>query len=353
MSVYRKDEQGNLVKIAGSLTQRVVMPILRTTHIVEDNADYYIIDDAQAASYLSGLTDNTYYLLYIEEANETSTVYIKYKNQQLQLSTGTNTTITPDTLYGRLDLLTLDASKSGIIINAATASTGGGTSDNIAEALLLGMDGVVEEKRVIFDVQNAASFIRYKTNQRRFILNGLLPVVGQLDLTMPVHITFGDTVYNVYSFAKGGDEPLMIGDLIGNHSYNTETGYQFTIEALFIDTTDIKGFVLSPSPVLADQLLNTIDDSETIIVSLDSTGSKVQLHLAASINNKLARMLVTPMTKPGSTELVAVGSDGMQTMLELGDGLSIVNGKLVASGGGSADLSQINALLDAINGEVI
>ena len=63
-------------------------------------------------------------------------------------------------------------------------------------------------------------------------------------------------------------------------------------------------------------------------------------------------MLVTPMTKPSSTELVAVGSNGMQTMLELGDGLSIVNGKLVASGGG-ADLSQINALLDAINGEVI
>ena len=45
-------------------------------------------------------------------------------------------------------------------------------------------------------------------------------------------------------------------------------------------------------------------------------------------------MLITPIAKPASTQLVAVDETGSQQMLELGDGLSIVDGVLNSSGGG-------------------
>ena len=353
MSVYRKNKQGQLVKIAGNLTHKLNMAILRTVHTVENNADYYDIDETLASEYINSLTDNTYYILYLEESNETETVYIRYRDQVLQVSTGINTNVPVGTLYGRLDLFTLDSSKSGIIIIALNNSGGGSSvvSDSISETLTLGMDGIIEAGNVVFEVQNANSFLQYRTNQRRFIMTAILPVVGPIDLDMPVRITFGDTVYNLYSYTKDAAEPLVLGDIMSNHVYNTNIGYKFALDVIFINTSDIKGFVLNPNNLIADQLVNILDDSDTVIVSLDETGTKVQLHLASAISNKLAKMLVTPMTKPTSTELVAIGTDGMQERVEIGDGLSIVNGKLVSTV--ASQIGEINQLLDLINGEVV
>lgn len=77
--------------------------------------------------------------------------------------------------------------------------------------------------------------------------------------------------------------------------------------------------------------------SEEIVFDATEDGSHIQAHLDMEITNKLARTLVTPVSRPSNTELVAVDNTGSQTMLELGDGLSIENGTLKASGsaGGS------------------
>ena len=49
------------------------------------------------------------------------------------------------------------------------------------------------------------------------------------------------------------------------------------------------------------------------------------------INNSLQK----PTTAPSATQIVAVDNTNTQTMLNIGDGLSVENGSLKASGGGT------------------
>lgn len=212
------------------------------------------------------------------------------------------------------------------------------TSDEINEGysnvIMLGIDGIIEANRVIFTVQDADSFMPYRTNQREFLVTGNLPIVGQLDDTLPVAITFGDTTYNVYSFLKGGDTPLTVGDLKSVMSYNIDTGYYLYSRMIFLETSDIVGFAIMPATITARQLDAIVDDTDTIVKMTDSTGTKLSLHLSANIVNKLSKTLVVPMSAPSTTELVAVDSNGNQTMIEIGDNLSLENGKLNATGEG-------------------
>lgn len=76
--------------------------------------------------------------------------------------------------------------------------------------------------------------------------------------------------------------------------------------------------------------------SESIVIDVDESGQFIDVHLDATIVAKLNRVLVTPMTAPQSISLVAVDTANAQTMLTLGSGLSVENGVLSASGGGSA-----------------
>ena len=115
MSVYRKDNNGNLRKIAGSLTQRLNTAIFKAAHTVENGADYYTISEVEAMSYISSLTDNTNFWIYIDESNVTNEVYLRYKEQVLRVSLNKNTTIPIDSMYGKTDLFTLKASETGII----------------------------------------------------------------------------------------------------------------------------------------------------------------------------------------------------------------------------------------------
>lgn len=87
---------------------------------------------------------------------------------------------------------------------------------------------------------------------------------------------------------------------------------------------------------ISSELTIPLVGSDEIVFDATEDGSHVQAHLDMDITNKLARTLVTPVSRPTNTELVAVDSTGSQTMLELGDGLSISNGKLNAAGGGSS-----------------
>lgn len=74
--------------------------------------------------------------------------------------------------------------------------------------------------------------------------------------------------------------------------------------------------------------------SESIVIDVDESGDFIDIHLDAAIVTKLLRVLVTPMSAPASVSLVAVDTSNAQTLLTLGNGLSVSGGVLSASGGG-------------------
>lgn len=89
--------------------------------------------------------------------------------------------------------------------------------------------------------------------------------------------------------------------------------------------------------------------SESIVIDVDESGDFIDIHLDADIAAKLGRVLVTPMSAPESVSLVAVDTSNAQAILSLGDGLSVSNGVLSASGGGGGGYDlQLNAQYDAI-----
>ena len=198
-----------------------------------------------------------------------------------------------------------------------------GIERTVSTVIFLGVDGVIEANRVVFTVQNAESYLEYRTNHREFIVTAHLPIVGELDDTLPVNITFGDTTYNVYSFMKGTATPITIGDLKSVMSYNTSTGYSFNSKMVFLETSDYVGFVVSPETITAEQLYNIINSTDTVTVSLDPSGTKLNIQSSASVVNKLARTLVTPTSAPPSAELVGISEGGTQIMVELADGLEM------------------------------
>ena len=87
MSVYRKDDNGNIKKIAGSLTQRINMHIFQTTHVFDTvkNEDNYIINESDAKPYISSIKDWTQYSINLSEPNQSSSINIKLGSQTLKL----------------------------------------------------------------------------------------------------------------------------------------------------------------------------------------------------------------------------------------------------------------------------
>lgn len=117
----------------------------------------------------------------------------------------------------------------------------------IGRVIMIGADGVIEGGNAIFEVQNADSFAEFKTNQRKFLFTMHLPVVGTLDDNLTVRIQFGDTVYNLYSFMQGSNTPLTLKALKNVMSYNEATGYFFYANFIFIETSDVVGFMIDPA----------------------------------------------------------------------------------------------------------
>lgn len=207
---------------------------------------------------------------------------------------------------------------------------------SVSRLILLGADGVLEANRVVFEVQDPDSFIEFRTNQREFLINGYLPIVGELADTLPVYITFGETTYGVFSYMKGSATPITIGDLKSNMTYSAEIGYSFTSKMIFLETSDYVGFVISPATITAEQLANIMSDSDTVVVSLDGSGTKLELQLSANTLNRLMRALVTPMSAPSGIEIVAIDNNNSQIMLELGEGLYVADGQIKVTGGGGS-----------------
>lgn len=121
------------------------------------------------------------------------------------------------------------------------------------QELFMGADGVEETNAYVFEVQNPQSFIDYRTNKTRFLLDLHLPVVGALTLDKQVAITFGDTSYYLYNILKG-NEPITIGDLRQVDKYNNATGYRFIFHATFFQNDDLTGFAIIPTISMSDVL---------------------------------------------------------------------------------------------------
>lgn len=113
MSMYRKDENGNLVKTASHFIQRFNNRLFQTIHTVKNNADYYEIA-SDAKRYITGLTDYTEFQLYISEPNTTTTVYIQFNGKTLKLERPTHSDIEIGSLFDRVHTYTLDTSSNKI-----------------------------------------------------------------------------------------------------------------------------------------------------------------------------------------------------------------------------------------------
>ena len=207
-----------------------------------------------------------------------------------------------------------------------------GVEQSESKIIMLELDGVIESNNVVFKVQNAESYLEFRTNQREFLVTAYLPIVGELDQSLPIRIEFGDKVYNVYTFMKGSTTPITVGDFWSVGTYNVNTGYAFVSKMIFLETSDYEGFVISPATITANQLVNIIDDTDTIIHSLDASGTKLQLNLSPTQVNKLMKALQTPSVAPSEIELVAISTTNSQILLSLGENLYIENGKLNAVG---------------------
>lgn len=94
---------------------------------------------------------------------------------------------------------------------------------------------------------------------------------------------------------------------------------------------------------MSTEIYNHTADSETIVRANEGTkgSDHVKFSLANTLNNKITNSLQKP-TGLTKTELVGVGTNGQEN-IEIGDNLTLVNGKLSASasGGGGEDFDEI------------
>lgn len=202
------------------------------------------------------------------------------------------------------------------------------------KVIMIGLDGIIEDNKVKLYIQNPESYEELLTNGRELLATAILPVVGELDRALPVEIYLRETPYNVYSFMKGLTQPITIGDFYSVGEYSQELGYAFVSKLVFLETSDYVGFAISPATITANQLYNIIEDTDTIVTTLDASGTRLQLSLSSSQVNKLMRALLTPSVAPSGVELVAINTNNSQVMLTLGEGLYVSDGQLKVTGAG-------------------
>ena len=101
---------------------------------------------------------------------------------------------------------------------------------------------------------------------------------------------------------------------------------------------------------MSTEIYNHTADSETIVRANEGTkgSDHVKFSLANTLNNKITNSLQKP-TGLTKTELVGVGTNGQEN-IEIGDNLTLVNGKLSASAsGGGVNILALNDNHDKIS----
>lgn len=153
-----------------------------------------------------------------------------------------------DNLTSQSTTEALSARQGNVLYNMIVDSDKG-----VRKQLVLGADGVLNGNIYSFTVQDANSYLGYRTNLTKFLVDLHLPIAGAIDTTKEVAITFGDTTYYVFNILKGM-EHATIGDLNQVDKYNNETGYRFIAEMTFFETNDVVGFAIIPTISMSDIL---------------------------------------------------------------------------------------------------
>lgn len=78
-------------------------------------------------------------------------------------------------------------------------------------------------------------------------------------------------------------------------------------------------------------LADVIKGSDGVVVDVAEDDQSLEVHLDNATQNKINNSLQVPSQAPSAAQLVAVGTNKAQTMLSVGDGLSVENGSLKAS----------------------
>ena len=190
------------------------------------------------------------------------------------------------------------------IFNLTSQSyTMGAVEDAIGRVIMVGADGFVQGNNVIFVVQNADSYLPFRTNQRKFLFTLLLPVVGDVDDNLTLRIEFGDKVYNVYSFVEGGNTPLTLGALKGLSKYDTNIGYSYYVNLILIETSSSEGFVIDPATGTGGGGGSVDIDNETIT---ENASEQIQAVALKDGVIKVEDSLITKGNFNGVVELESV-----------------------------------------------
>lgn len=142
--------------------------------------------------------------------------------------------------------------------------------------IILSAEGVGENNVYNFTVENVNTYLPYRTNGTKFLLDLNLPLVGSLVLDNKVTITFGDTVYYLYNILKG-NEHVTIRDLKQVDKYNNATGYRFIFHATFFQNADITGFAVIPTISMSDILSLTSDEMNTYMTDGGLTEGQIAI----------------------------------------------------------------------------
>lgn len=119
-----------------------------------------------------------------------------------------------------------------------------GDVDDARKLLILGATGTIGEKAT-FVVEDPESFIPYRKNLVEFVLSGVIPVTGDIDLSKEVTIDFGDTSYYLFS-AVDTTKRLTLGDLDFALRESLVTGYNYLFRTVFFENADQVGFAVLP-----------------------------------------------------------------------------------------------------------
>lgn len=101
--------------------------------------------------------------------------------------------------------------------------------------------------------------------------------------------------------------------------------------------TNNVGSILDIIDIANDQinaytLQNSINGSDDIIVDVDETNEKLEIHLSAELQAKLARVLLTPLSAPSTRKVVTIDTNGAQDNVD-GTELITLMGNIVDSNG--------------------
>lgn len=85
-----------------------------------------------------------------------------------------------------------------------------------------------------------------------------------------------------------------------------------------------------------------LEGTDDIVVDIDEANQEINIHLDNNVRTKLARMLMIPASIPAEEMIVAIGTNGAQTNLTLGEGLKIEDGIIKSTVTYSLDGTTLN-----------